>query len=76
MLTSAGGTVALVTPSTEKVIGQLEALITLTVVACDGCGVHCALTTAARAARQRPTTKQTPALLNSALIKNSIRRGR
>ena len=63
MLTSAGGTVVLVTPSTEKVIGQLDILITLTVVSCDGCGVHCAFTTAARTAKQRHTTRQSRAIL-------------
>jgi hypothetical protein len=62
ILTSAEGTVALVTPSIENVIGQLEALITLTVVSRDGCGAHCALAKVA-AVKQRHTTTQSRAIV-------------
>jgi hypothetical protein len=68
MLTSAEGTLALVTPSREKIIGQREALITLTVVSCDGCGAHCAFTTTACTPSQRHTTNQSRVILIKLLM--------
>jgi hypothetical protein len=67
MLTSEGATVVLVTPSTEKVIGELDTLITLTVVSRDWCGTHCAFASA-RTATQNHTTRQTLAILISPLM--------
>jgi hypothetical protein len=68
VLSSAGGTVALVIPSMEKVIDQLEALMTLRVVSCEASGVHCALATPALPTRQRHNTGQTRVILSRALI--------
>jgi len=51
---------------------QREALITLSVVSCDGCGVHCAFATAACAANQRHITSQIRPIRNSDLMTNLL----